>query len=284
MNNQSILINSSISSFQKYTDQLLLMCFGPEEPKPNSGWGSSSSRMLYQFLIKEVILNLTIHINSADFTKEKFLWEFKVQIKNQLNIHASEKPIIWKTKPSRKNSDMCKCVTVNIENHVLPSFSETTINLNETVQNRAVREQRDNSWSKFKCSLHKDSTQFKVNIRHFIIHCLIFDLHKNLDLKYYENKKSRQIYESERFRELELNTWFEDDYAHFQNACKNAKNNCKVQSRRNLLEEKCEQFNFSSTFNAQELREMDKKRFIDIIFKETNKSIISRINDMRKGS
>ena len=259
------------------------VCFNPAIPKVNSGWASSSSHTLYTFIYNEIVVPLAEGIELPNYSKDNFLWEFKLQIKNQLYIHAGNSPIIWKTTPSRKNSNVGQFMEVKIGNDILPTHKRkySSTSLLDNMPLRKDKKIRNNFWQTYMIDFKKNSLRFCMNLRHFLIHVMVYKKHGSLNLDNYAVESLTLILTSPEFEMLGLLTWFDEDEDEFKNVAKAAKKNCIDEIKRDQIISKCQGFTINKFFDITTFETMIFTDLNEILFSNSSPEIVQYISELR---
>lgn len=260
------------------------VCFNPETPKIHSGWASSSSHTLYTFIYNEIVLPLGEDIEVPNYSKDNFIWDFKLQIKKQLYIHAGNSPIIWKTTPSRKNSNVGQYMIVKLGNDILPTHKRKCSSTSplDNMPLRKDKKKRNNFWQTYMIHFTRDSLKFSMNLRHFIIHAMVYKKYGSLNLDNYDKESLTLILTSQEFEMLGLLTWFDDDEDEFRNVAKAAKKNCKHETKRDQIISKCQDFAVNKFFNITTFETMIPADLNHILFSNSSPEIVQYIFELKE--
>lgn len=274
-------------NFDVITDKLIKNCFNPEKSAANSGWESSSSRMLYlwckekiELLINKLTTGESKFID-GDISPDQIMNEFDrlLSISVCINIYQ---PIVWRTTRSRKNSVFGQFMTVNIKKGQLPprvlplsntSRNTTSLSLRSGVTPKKVT---DTFFTKLSQNFGKGNIAFKMNLRSFLIHVIIYKTFGNLSDDNYVIEKMNEGLEGIVFQSLGLQSWFKNDKS-VANAYKNTKKqkNALKLNQQQVLMSYCENYTINSDDDGGfEYVNEDILSISKICFQRTNSAII----------
>lgn len=211
-----------------------------------------------------MILPISDNMKIMDYSKDHFVCDFKLQIKEQLCINTTESPIIWKTTPSRKNSNIGQYLMVNIDSVTLPTYDikEENVDTGHVV----TKKTRDNFWQSFKYNLTDGTLCFAINIRHFMIHVLVNRHHQNNHPKNYNSNEINLLLKSEEAQNLDILSWFNSDSREFKSVSKSAGKNCKDDRKRDIIFNKCVSLHYIETFDTSLIDEQNQTKMNDTLF------------------
>ena len=225
--------------------------------------------------MKEVLIPIGSNLEIPDYTRDNLIWDFKLKFRGELYKYAPNTPIIWKTTPSRKNSNIGQYMVVEIEENSLPSHNRGNDNESQTIpQSNPERKKRDNFWQKYSISFKSDSGSFSLNIRHFIIHYMIYKQFGDLNIGYYDSGHADIILDSELFQDLDALKWFSNKTKEFKSVCKAAKQNCGEFNKRSKILSKCQEMRLEQSYDTTTLHNISDEDLIKVLFSYASRNII----------
>ena len=272
---------------------MLVNCFNPNNNKSDNGWGTSSSKMLYLWCTQEIqsmiyVWNGNNIFLPEDILPDKIINEFGLQLSKTI-CEEVDNPIIWKTTPSRKHSNLGHFMTVNISKPQLPPLGSTlsTVSTFEPQNITAITiyssppKKRDDFFSKLVNDFDSidHTASFQMNLRSFLLHVIIFKIHGNHSHENYEKKAMRVMMENGIFKSLDYGKWFRNSSA-FGDFCKNSKK--KIQKfnpgQKSYLELKCGDYIIhQDDYEIPENQRQDISILTAYCFKGANANIIELI-------
>jgi len=174
---------------------------------------ASSARELYMWMVRQ-IKSITEEQESSNQLTEIL---FDTIIYKCLDNEST--PIVWKTTPSRMNSDKGTFMFVRIKGNILPSNSRVQeMKRTETQTSYPGKNDkkptRDDFFAKTTQTIYgKRGNTFTMNMRLFILHLLMYDHHKRLDKTDYISSNNHNFRNSKYFKALNFSDWYRNEDA-----------------------------------------------------------------------
>ena len=272
---------------------MVVNCFNPNNNSSNNGWGTSSSKMLYAWCTQEI--QSMIHVwksnnmfEQGDISPEHIINEFGLQLCKTI-YEGEDNPIVWKTTPSRKNSNLGEFITVNISKPQLPPLGSAVSTVStykaENTPPITISSVAPNKRDDFFSDLVNDFTSidgtasFQMNLRSFLLHVIIFKSHENFSQENYETKSMGVMKQKGIFKSLQYGNWFRSSQS-FRDFIKNTKRQINRFSlaQKSLLASKCHTYTIhDSAYGLHEDQPQDISALTKFCFKGTNANIFELI-------
>ena len=167
------------------------------------------------------------------------------------SVSSGDSPIVWKTIPSRKKSNVGEYALVHIDEHCYPSNTEAADDGFNKIQ---YTERIKNFQKTYKLYLgpRADGSYFHMSYRVFLFHVLMYDFFGNLDTCNYKQKNFSKVMSRDIVESLGVRKWYID-----AEIIKSAKSSLLASSKNNktsVISHYCDIYQKNHPITSDEIR------------------------------